>query len=182
MVTMAKKLTYADYEKMPADGFRHEIIEGEEYMTPPPGTDHQTVVLNIAALLRAHVVSRKLGRVFVAPTAVAFSKHDAVEPDVFFVSKAHASIITPKNIQGAPDLVVEVLSPSTAAIDRGPKLKKYEEGGVREYWIVDPFAKTVEIREFGTTRRTRAYQDDQSFQSELFPGLTLSLEDIFSTE
>ena len=182
MVTTVKKLTYADYEKMPADGFRHEIIEGEEYKTPPPGTNHQTVVLNIAALLRAHVVSKKLGRVFVAPTAVVFSEHDAVEPDVFFISKANASIITPKNIQGAPDLVVEVLSPSTASNDRGPKLKKYDDGGVREYWIVDPLAKTVEIREFRGTRRTRTYQDDQSFQSDLFPGLTVRLEEIFSTE
>lgn len=182
MATTVKKLTYADYEKMPADGFRHEIIEGEEFMTPPPGTDHQTVVLNLAALLRAHVVSHKLGRVFVAPTAVVFSKHDAVEPDVFFISKARASIITSKNIQGAPDLVVEVLSPSTASNDRGPKLATYDRGGVREYWIVDPTAKTVEIREFGNPRRTRAYQDDQSFKSELLSGLTMRLEDIFSTE
>jgi Uma2 family endonuclease len=113
---------------------------------------------------------------------VVFSKHDVVEPDVFFVSKARASIITPKNIQGAPDLVVEILFPSTAANDRGPKLKTYDDGGVREYWIVDPAARTVEIREFGTPRRTRAYQDDQSFKSELIGGLTLRLEDIFSTE
>jgi Uma2 family endonuclease len=181
MVTTVRKLTYADYAKMPADGFRHEIIEGEEYMTPPPGTDHQTVVVNLARILGNHVVARKLGRMFVAPTAVVLSKHDAVEPDVMFVSKANASIITPKNIQGAPDLVVEVLSPSTAANDRGPKLKKYEEADVREYWIVDPSAKTVEIREFRTSRRMRAYQDDQSFQSELFPGLSVRLEDIFSS-
>jgi Uma2 family endonuclease len=180
MVTTAKKLTTADYEKMPADGFRHEIIEGEEYRTPAPTTDHQSVLFKIARRLGDHAEARKLGRVFVAPTAVVFSRHDAVEPDVFFVSKARASIIKPKNIQGAPDLVVEVLSPSTAANDRGPKLKTYDDGGVREYWIVDPATKTVEIREFRATRRTRGYQDDQSFQSELFPGLTLSLEDIFS--
>ena len=178
----AKKLTVADYEKMPADGFRHEIIEGEEFMTPPPGTDHQTAVVNLTRILGNHVSARKLGRVFVAPTAVVFSKHDAVEPDVFFVSKGRASIIASKDIQGAPDLVVEVLSPSAASNDRGPKLATYDRGGVREYWIVDPSAKTVEIREFAKTRRTRAYQDDQSFQSELLPGLTIRLEDIFSTE
>jgi Uma2 family endonuclease len=182
MATAIKKLTTADYEKMPADGFRHEIIDGEEFMTPPPTTDHQSILFKIARRLGDHAETRKLGRIFVAPTAVVFSNHDAVEPDVFFVSKARLSIITPKNIQGAPDLVVEVLSPSPAANDRGPKLRKYEEGGVREYWIVDPMTKTVEIREFAATQRTRTYQDDQSFQSECFPGLTVGLQDIFSSE
>ena len=182
MVTTAKKLTCADYEKMPADGFRHEILDGEEFMAPPPSTDHQAVVGNVFRLHANHAATRKLGRVFVAPTAVVLSLHDAVEPDVFFVSKSNASIITSRNIQGAPDLVVEVLSPSTASNDRGPKLSTYDRAGVREYWIVDPTAKTVEIREFGNTRRTRAYQDDQSFQSEAFPGLTVRLEDIFSIE
>jgi Uma2 family endonuclease len=180
MVTTAKNLTTADYEKMPADGFRHEIIAGEEFMTPPATTALQSILFKIARRLGDHAEARKLGRVFVAPTTVILSKHDAVEPDVFFVSKARASIITPKNIQGAPDLAIEVLSPSTAANDRGPKLDTYDRAGVRENWIVDPMSKTVEIREFGTTRRTRAYQNDQSFQSGLFPVLTVSLEDIFS--
>ena len=138
MATTVRKLTYADYEKIPADGFRHEIIGGEEFMTPAPNLDHQAVLLSIAALLRAHATAQKLGRVYIAPTDVVLSKHDIVEPDVIFVSERRSSILTLKNIQGAPDLVIEVLSPSTQAEDRGPKLALYESSGVAEYWIVDP--------------------------------------------
>ena len=180
MVTTARKLTYADYEKFPADGFRHEIIEGEEFMTPAPNPDHQTIVLCIGALLRSHVLLKKLGRVFVAPTDVVLSPHDIVEPDVFFIASEHLPIIGPNNIQGAPDLVVEVLSPSTSGQDKGAKLALYERGGVREYWIVDPAARTVEVREFGSPRRTRAYREGQSFESALLPGLTVALSDVFS--
>ncbi len=181
-MTTARKLTYADYEKIPADGFRHEIIEGEEFRTPAPNPDHQTIVLCIAALLRSHVLLKNLGRVFVAPTDVVLSPHDIVEPDLFFIAREHLSIIGPNNIQGAPDLAVEVLSPSTAGQDRGAKAGLYERGGVREYWIVDGASRTVEVREFGSPRRTRAYREGQSFESDLFPGLRMSLEDIFSAE
>jgi Uma2 family endonuclease len=180
MVTTAKKLTYADYEKIPADGFRHEIIEGEEYMTPAPNLDHQTVVLNVAALLRAYVLLKKLGRVFVAPTDVVLSPIDIVEPDVVFVSENHSSILAGKNIQGPPDLVIEVLSPSTATEDRGPKLALYDRAAVREYWMMDVANRTVEVREFGSPRRSRVYKEGQSFESALIPGLTIRLEDIFS--
>lgn len=179
MVTTAKKLTYADYEKMPADGFRHEIIAGEEFMTPPPNTDHQAVVSRLDRLLGNFADGTKLGRVYVAPTAVVLSDNDVVEPDVLFISEARVSIITRKNIQGAPDLVIEILSPSTASQDKGPKLTLYDRGGVREYWIVDVDAKTLEVHEFGSPRRTRVYEAGQSFQSELLPGLTLRLDDIF---
>jgi len=181
IATGVRKLTYADYEKIPADGFRHEIIGGDEFMTPSPNLEHQTVVLNLAAILRAFVRARKVGRVFVAPTDVLLSEHDIVEPDVLFVSENRSSILTEKNIQGAPDLVIEVLSPSTQAEDRGPKLALYERSGVAEYWIVDPSSKTVEIREFGTTRRTRVYKEGQSFESALLAGLTIRLSEVFAT-
>jgi Uma2 family endonuclease len=181
MATTVKKLTYAEYEKIPADGFRHEIIEGEEFMTPAPNPDHQTVLFKIARRLGDHAEAQKLGRVFVAPTDVVLSKHDIVEPDVFFIAHKRLSIIGPNNIQGAPDLVIEILSPSTAANDRGPKLALYDRAGVREYWIVDSVAKTVELREFSSPRRTRAYKEGQSFDSAFFPGLTVRLEDLFSS-
>jgi Uma2 family endonuclease len=181
MATTVRKLTYADYEKIPADGFRHEIIGGEEFMTPAPNLDHQSAVVNLTAILRDHVLARKLGRVFVAPTDVVLSRHDIVEPDLLFVSEKRLSILTEKNIQGAPDLVIEVLSPSTQTEDRGPKLALYERSGVLEYWMVDPASKTVEIREFGTTRRTRVYKDGQSFESIHLPTLSVQLSDIFRT-
>lgn len=180
MATSLKRLTYADFEKIPSDGFRHEIIEGKEFITPAPSLEHQTVVLTLGALLRAHVISRKLGRVFVAPTDVVLSEHNIVEPDILLVSEQHLAILSEKNIQGPPDLVIEVLSASTAAEDRGPKLELYSRSGVGEYWMVDLAGKTIEVREFGSPRRTRIYQTGQSFESTKVTGLTLRVNDIFS--
>jgi Uma2 family endonuclease len=181
MATTVRKLTTADYEKIPADGFRHEIIDGEEFITPAPNLDHQRVVVKVTTLLENHVAGKKLGRVFVSPTDVVLSRHDIVEPDVVFVSEQRFGILTEKNIQGAPDLVIEVFSPSTQAEDRGKKLTLYQGSGIVEYWIVDPSSKTVEIREFGTTRRTRVYKEGQSFESAVLAGLTVHLSDVFST-
>ncbi|MBI2933838.1 MAG: Uma2 family endonuclease [Planctomycetes bacterium] len=180
MIRKAKKLSYADYEKIPPDLHRHEIIEGEEFMTPAPSPEHQTVVGSVFAVVRAHVTARKLGRVFVAPTDVKFSEHDVVQPDVLFIAAKRASIITEKNIQGAPDLVIEVASPSTAFLDRGHKLALYERCGVREYWIVEPAGRTVEIHEFGSPRRTRIYKEGQAFDSALLPGLTVKVGELFA--
>src|SRR5258708_15354980 len=137
---------------------------GDEFMTPAPNLGHQKIVGKLFRLLADFVESRKLGQVFVAPTDVLLSAHDIVEPDVTFVCEKRSEILTEDNIQGAPDLVIEVLSPSTQSQDRGPKLALYERSGISEYWIVDPSSKTVEIREFGTTRRTRIYKEGQSFE------------------
>ena len=181
MAVIAKKLlTYSDYAKIPAAGNRHEIIEGEWIMTPAPLPEHQEVVLAIARLLADCIDSKKLGKVFVAPVDVVLSRHDILEPDVVFVSRRRRSIIKKKNIQGAPDLVVEVSSPSTAAEDRGRKHRTYERRGVREYWIVDLFSRTIVVHEFGRRRRTRILQEGQTFESALLPGLTIAVDKVFS--
>ena len=179
MATTIKKLTYADYEKFPADRFRHEIIDGEEWSTPTPYINHQAAVGSLLCILANHASAHNLGQVLVAPTDVLLSEHDIAQPDVLFVSRKRASILTEANIQGAPDLVVEVLSLWSIALDRGPKLALYERSGILEYWIVDPASKTAEIREFGTTRRTRVYKEGQSFESALLAGLSVKLADVF---
>src|SRR5579859_980990 len=114
MATTVKKLTYSDYEKIPEDGFRHEIIEGQEFMTPAPEVPHQLVITQLVGLLNAHVRKNRSGKVLAAPTDVVLTAEDVVQPDVLFIATGHADRITQKNIQGAPDLVIEVLSPSTA--------------------------------------------------------------------
>jgi|SRR5882672_1158250 len=179
MATTVKKLTYSDYVNFPADGFRHEIIEGEEFMTPAPEVPHQRVVSQLVGLLNGHSRKHRLGDVFPAPIDVVLAPEDIVQPDVIFISASHAGRITQKNIQGAPDLVIEVLSPSTASVDRGRKLALYERSGVVEYWIADPVTGTMEIHEFGSPRRTRVYKDDQSFETAVLPGLGVRLADIF---
>jgi Uma2 family endonuclease len=174
-----KRMTYADYVLIPPDGKRHEIIEGEWYMTPAPEVPHQRISRNLGHLLHEHVDRNRLGEVLYAPVDVLLSDEDVVEPDLIFISSARAAIVTQKNIQGAPDLVVEILSPSTASIDRNEKRRLYERGGLKEYWIVDVVNQTVEIHEFGSPRRTRIYTSGQSFDSALLPGLTVRLADLF---
>lgn len=179
MAMTAKKLTFTDYEKIPEDGFRHEIIEGEEFRTPVPEVPHQRVSVKLVQILNEHVMRSKSGEIFHAPIDVVLSPEDIVQPDIIFIASSHADRVTQKNIQGAPDLVIEILSPSTAPVDRGRKLALYDRAGVREYWIVDPVAKTAEIHEFGSPRRRRAYQEGQSFASALFSGLSVNLADVF---
>jgi Uma2 family endonuclease len=179
MSVAARKMTYADYAKIPEDGNRHEILEGDWYVTPAPNTDHQSIVLALGALLKNFASSTDAGRAFVAPTDVLLSNHDIVQPDVFFVAKDRASIIEQAFIRGAPDLVVEVLSPATASIDRGRKLALYERSGVREYWIVDAQARTIEVHDFGSPRRVMVHDDRRTVVSAAVPGLQVPVADLF---
>src|SRR6266851_2987465 len=133
MVTIvAPKLTYEDLRKMPEDGKRYELIDGEVYMTPSPNTKHQTIVGNLHMALRQFVDNRGLGKIFLAPFDVVFGERTAVQPDLLFIRKSRLSILTDLNVQGAPDLVIEVLSPSTASFDRETKLQVYARAGVAE--------------------------------------------------
>ena len=132
------RLTYEDFCCLPNDGKRYEIIDGELFVTPSPFRPHQRVVTRLTRYLSTFVEENELGEVFVAPFDVVFSRFDVVEPDLLYVSKGRLSVLTEKNVQGAPDLVVEVLSPSTAETDRTIKLKLYARYGVQEHWIIDP--------------------------------------------
>ncbi len=127
------RLTYHDFVRLPDDGRRHEIIGGVHYVTPSPNQRHQELVLRLCLALGNHLEDRPdLGRVFVAPFDVVFSFHDVVEPDVIFVAPDQLEILTARNIQGTPALVVEVLSPSTRKRDLGIKRRLYDRSGVRE--------------------------------------------------
>ncbi|HLY09735.1 MAG TPA: Uma2 family endonuclease [Planctomycetota bacterium] len=180
-VAARKHYTSSDFLKFPDDGNRHEVINGEWIRTPPPSLDHQRVVGMLYATLRSHAADRGLGEAFVAPVGVLLSPTDAIQPDVVFVSEKRAKLKKKDAIHGAPDLMVEVLSPSTTSVDRTRKLTLYEKSGVREYWIVDPASRTVEIHEFGGARRLRVHQEGQSFESAVLPGLSLAVSAIFSS-
>ena len=127
------RLTYDDFCLLPDDGKRREIIEGALYVTPSPLTPHQRVAMRLSIRLGSFVESHQLGELFAAPFDVVFSEYDVVEPDLLFISTARANLLTHKNVQGAPDLVVEILSESTARVDRSIKLKLYGKFGVDEY-------------------------------------------------
>jgi len=138
------RFNYHDYLLLPEDK-RYEILDGEMYVVPAPNTRHQTLVFQIAYLLFQHMQERNLGKILVAPYDVILSDENIVQPDILFVSKERLGIIGEANISAPPDLVIEILSPSTRNKDLEIKRKVYAGFGVREYWIVDPDEETVEV-------------------------------------
>jgi Uma2 family endonuclease len=178
------RLTYDDFMQFPDDGKRHELIDGAHYVTPSPYAKHQTIVLALGSVLRAHVRPRQLGRIFIAPFDVVFSDFDVVEPDVLFVSQARqADVLTAAHVRGAPDLVVEIGSPSTRKRDETIKRHLYERFGVAEYWVVDPDLDAIKVYRLASGRFERvaelSLERDDVLTSPLFPGLELRLADIF---
>lgn len=138
------KLGYQEYCCFPDDGRRHEIIDGDHYMTPAPSTTHQTVSKRLQYQLYTQVELAGLGLVFNAPVDVQLTEYDIVQPDLVVVLKDRTRMITHTKINGVPDLIVEILSPSTAANDTALKKQLYERTGVTEYWIADPDNQRLE--------------------------------------
>ena len=173
--------TYQDYLNTP-DDVRYELIDGELIvMEPAPTTPHQRLLVNFTGLLAPFVRSNRLGEVFIAPTDVYLADTNVVQPDLLFVSAARAAIITEPNIHGAPDLVMEIASPSTEQRDRNVKLELYARHGVAEYWLVDPIAETVETLRLEDRRfvATGHYSRTDTFTTPLLPGLTIDLTEVF---
>lgn len=137
------KYSYREFQYFPNDGFRHEIIDGDHYMSPAPSTKHQTVSRRLQFQIYSQVELTGLGQIFNAPTDVELAPHDIVEPDLIVVMNDRISIITPSRILGVPHLVIEILSPSNPNHDRVLKFEMYARTGVAEYWIVDPEEETV---------------------------------------
>ncbi len=180
-----RKLTYDDYVRIPDDGRRHEILDGEHYVSPAPTVLHQRLVGRLFRWLDGFVIPRDLGEIFFAPLDVILSWNDIVQPDLFYVSRERATISTGKNIQGAPDLVVEVLSQGTRTLDEKSKLWSYERHGVAEYWMVDGSSQTVMVFRlfdgaFQRQQELTAAAGDK-LATPLLPGLEISLSELFAS-
>ncbi len=178
------RLTHDDYLLFPEDGLRHEIMDGEHYVTASPSLKHQTVSIRLSSAISTFVDAHRLGAVFHAPTDVLLSRHDVVVPDLIFVARERLSILTEANIQGAPDLVAEILSHSTRRTGEGVKLARYERLGVREYWIADPFQRTVTVYRLEEEhfRQEAVLQADLQdvLTTPLIPGLEVPLAAVFA--
>jgi Uma2 family endonuclease len=183
---LARKLTYEDYALIPEDGQRHEIIDGEHYVSPAPSLPHQDLVVELTLRVGGFVKAHRLGRFLIAPTDVILSPHDVVQPDLFFISNERAAIAQEKNVQGAPELVIEILSKSTLRLDKGPKLKAYERCGVQEYWMFDRFQRGVlPWKRSGASLRPQPFLSAAAgdvLTSPLLPGLELPLAEIFEAD
>ena len=174
------KLTYKDYAKTPDDE-RWELIDGELVVAPAPNMEHQSIQAELAWYFKAFTRERDLGKVFNAPTDVKLSEHDTVQPDLVFVSKEREHIITHANIQGAPDIVVEILSPSTARRDWRDKFDLYQRHGVNECWLVDPVSRMawVFLLMDGVFREVGRYGEDETLNSPTLEEFEINLAEVF---
>jgi Uma2 family endonuclease len=177
------RLTYEDLVRLPEDRKRHELIDGEHFVTPSPNIRHQSIVGSIYFLIATYLEAHPLGRVFGAPLDVIFSDVDVVEPDVLYVSNERAEALAGTHVRGVPDLVVEVASRGTRKRDQTIKRRLYERVGVLEYWIVDPELEVVRVYRREGERFARV--DELSREAgdvlvtTLLPGLEVPLSRVF---
>ncbi|MBC7347003.1 MAG: Uma2 family endonuclease [Clostridia bacterium] len=179
--TGKKTYTYKDYAALP-EGAPYQLIEGELVLTPAPGTYHQVVSMKLELKMAGYVLERNLGLVLDAPVDVYLGETETYQPDLIFISRERLAIVEPARINGAPDLVVEILSPATAYYDLRKKFRVYERCGVREYWVVDPEEKAVEVYALKEGKFELAQRAEGSGQvfSGVIEGFAVSLESIFS--
>ena len=183
--SMPALLTYDDYCQIPDDGNRYEVIDGVLYMSPSPIVRHQRVSRNLSLLLSAWVKKTNAGEVLFAPMDVVLSENNVVQPDILFVSNERSSIIEEKNLQGAPDLLIEILSEGNRRHDEVRKRILYESFGVKEYWIVDPVLETIKVYRLEETqfKKTNEWslESEDTITSPLLPTFEHSLEEVFET-
>ena len=176
-----KPITARDFMELPEGPPYYQLIEGDLYMSPSPAPFHQDIVGNIFYLLRRYLEKNRLGTVRTAPSDVRLTELNVYEPDVYFVSKSRKSILTKHGVEGAPNLVVEVLSPRTAKLDKGAKRVIYARAGVEELWIVDPEAKRLHVYRLreSADEPVGTYGVRRKFESPLFPGLKIPVAKVF---
>jgi Uma2 family endonuclease len=184
--TRPARLTYDDLLVFEGDGLRHELIDGEHYVTPSPNTRHQRLVGRLHAAfvlyLRDHPDA---GEAFLAPFDVVFTEHDVVEPDLLFIASDQSGIVTEKHVRGAPAIVIEILSAGTRKVDEKVKYRLFERSGVGEYWIVDPELDAVKVcrrAADGSLPRVAELSAEaaETLTTPLLPGLAVPLRDLFA--
>lgn len=173
------KLTYDDYANLPGDE-RYELIDGELILVGSPNEKHQWTVSRLYRIMLL-TEDEGLGWVYLAPFDVVLTENDVVQPDLLFISRERADIITEANVQGAPDLVVEILSPSTSRLDRIHKRELYERHEVKEMWLVEPEERKIWVMTLrnGRLKVAGEYGDGQSFSSEALGGLAIEMDAVF---
>ncbi len=174
--------TYDDYARLPDDSMRYEVIRGELFMSPAPRPLHQRVILRLSYLLNAFLLQHDSGEVLTAPIDVLLPERvaDPVQPDIVVIAKERLQIVGELNIQGAPDLVMEVVSPSNPEYDRTLKYEIYAEAGVPEYWIIDPHERTVEVFVLrgGVYEPLGRCGEGETARSEMLEGFTAAIDEI----
>ena len=176
-ITVSEFLQMEDFE----EGYFYELFNGEIVKRSSPSTDHQRASFNLALILGNHIKEKELGSCFTAPFDVALDDVNLVQPDLLFISAARASIVTERCVEGAPDLVVEILSPGTFKTDRSDKMQLYRRFGIAEYWILDPNYRSVEVYNLqeGEYRLTSFAIEHGAVASTVLKGLKVEVEKVF---
>jgi Uma2 family endonuclease len=182
MKAVQPRLTYPELRMMPDDGKRYELIDGQVFVAPSASEKHQRILMNLLASIHVHAKAHGLGKVYAAPFDVVFGEKTALQPDILFVSSARRGIIGPEYVLGAPDLVVEILSPYRVPYDRVTKFEQYAQNGVGEYWIIDPVAENVDVFRLEGSRYdpVGSVTGDQALETPLLPGWKMVVRDLFA--
>ncbi len=172
--------TVEDYRTTP-EGTRYQLVEGELIMSPSPNRFHQDILWNLSQIFGRYLAAHPVGRAYFAPFDVYLSEHNVFQPDILFVTQEHLARFADDGLHGPPDLAIEVLSPSTAQLDKTNKRRVYARVGVQEFWLVDPLLLQVQVYEFAkdTAKPVRLIEEHETFTSALLPGLTLSAAEVF---
>ena len=180
----AVKLTYDDFVLFPDDGKRHELIDGEHYVTPSPNTRHQRILGSLHLLIGSWLEDHPIGQVFLSPYDVVLSEFDVVEPDLLYFSNERAAqVLTPMHARGAPEMVIEIASKGTRKRDETVKRRLYERVGVSEYWVVDPEIDAIRLYTRANDRFGRplelSRESGDVLTTPLLPGLDVPLARVF---
>ena len=177
-----RPFTTTDYFDTPEGGPRYQLIDGELLLMPPPDSFHQDIVRNIAFILGLYLKTHPRGKLYFAPIGVLLTDINAFEPDLIYISKERKSLIGKRGIEGAPDLVVEVLSPGTARYDRGIKRAIYARTGVTELWLIDPALREIHVYHLREDAENpmAVYSKNDQFETPLFPDLLFHCQEIFA--
>ena len=187
MLVAEKKITVEDFLKMEFEGedAYYELINGHIVKKSSPTPLHQEISQNLNILMDGFVRKKQLDKVYVTPTDVFLNKHSHVIPDILFIKKENLQIVDYKNgILGVPDLIVEIISPSSVLIDREDKKLVYENAGVKEYWLIDPRYRTIEIYENknGRFKVVSSAVDEGKVQSVLLEGFEAEIKELFPVQ
>ncbi len=181
MAVAVSKLTKEDYRLLPDGGPRFQLVEGELYMSPAPNRYHQVISRNLQFLLMKYLEANPIGELYDAPFDVYLSEHDVFQPDLVFVKQEHFGVLTDAGVEGTPDFIVEILSPSNAYLDKKNKLRVYARTGVVELWLIDPETRTVHVYDLqqNSDKPRATFGEQDTWTSPHFPGLNISGAAIF---
>jgi Uma2 family endonuclease len=174
-------LTVENYKLLPESGPRYQLIQGDLYMAPAPNRFHQEISRNLQFELHSYLKRNPIGKLFDAPFDVYLDEINVFQPDIIIVLNDRLGILTEQGADGAPEIVIEILSPKTRRLDLVNKKLEYARAGVKELWIIDPEPRAIMIHQFATdgVEKIRQVNEEDTLSTDLLPGFNLAVETIF---